>query len=264
MFQNFSGPAEPKVTVVIPTLNEARNLPYVLSKLPASYEVVIVDGHSLDGTIATACQLRPDAVTIMQNRCGKGNALACGLAAATGDIVAMMDADGSADPSEIPRFVSALLDGADFAKGTRFARGGGSGDITRLRRFGNRLLTGLVNILCHTHYSDLCYGFNAIWRHHIPALGLDANSADSSMKLLGDGFEIETLINIRVAEAGLKVKEVASYEYPRIHGVSNLNAFSDGSRVVRTILSEYYYSRGRKASSKATSSDVQQTVAPRR
>jgi glycosyltransferase involved in cell wall biosynthesis len=129
--------------VVIPTLNEARNLPYVLSKLPASYEVIIADGHSMDGTIPTVCRLRPDAVTIIQNRRGKGSALACGFAAATGDIVAMMDADGSADPSEIPRFVTALLDGADFAKGTRFAEGGGSSDITKLRRFGNRLLTGL-------------------------------------------------------------------------------------------------------------------------
>ena len=251
MPQNSSSSPQPKVTVVIPTLNEARNLPYVLSKLPASYEVVIVDGHSLDDTIATACRLRPDAVTIIQNRLGKGNALACGFAAATGDIIAMIDADGSADPAEIPRFVSALLDGADFAKGTRFADGGGSDDITKLRRFGNRLLTGLVNILCHTHYSDLCYGFNAIWRHHVPALGLDADSAGGSMKLLGDGFEVETLINIRVAEAGLKVKEVASYEYPRIHGVSNLNAFSDGSRVLRTILSEYHYSRSRKTPGKA-------------
>ena len=133
--ESFSAIPWPKVSVVIPTLNEARNLPHVFSKLPpALHEVIIVDGHSVDDTVATARRLRPDVRIIKQSRSGKGNALACGFAAATGDIIAMVDADGSADPAEIPQFVEALLDGADFAKGTRFAAGGGSSDITRLRR----------------------------------------------------------------------------------------------------------------------------------
>ena len=218
----------PKVTVVIPTLNEARNLPHVFAKLPAGlHEVIIVDGNSVDDTVATARRLRPDVRIVRQNRCGKGNALACGFAAATGDIIAMVDADGSADPAEIPQFVQALLDGADFAKGTRFADGGGSCDITRLRRLGNRMLSGLVNMLCRTQYSDLCYGYNVFWRRHVPVFGLDTESdvpVGSGTRLWGDGFEVETLINIRIAQAGLKVKEVASYEHSRIHGVSNLNA----------------------------------------
>ncbi|MBV9445186.1 MAG: glycosyltransferase family 2 protein, partial [Streptosporangiaceae bacterium] len=241
-----SGPAPPKVSVVIPALNEARNLPHVFSRLPAGlHEVIVVDGHSVDGTQDAARRLRPGTRIITQNRRGKGNALACGFAAATGDIIAMVDADGSADPAEIPRFVSALLAGADYAKGSRFTKGGGSSDITRLRRAGNRVLNALVNILCRTRYSDLCYGFNAIWRCHLPALGLDAESpapADGT-RLWGDGFEVETLMNIRVARAGLTVTEVPSYEYPRIHGVSNLNAFSDGWRVLRTILVERYQAR---------------------
>jgi len=250
-FQSFYGVPWPKVSVVIPTLNEARNLPHVFSKLPpALHEVIIVDGHSVDDTIATARRLRPDVRIVKQNRSGKGNALACGFAAATGDIIAMVDADGSADPAEIPLFVRALMDGADFAKGTRFAPGGGSSDITRLRRLGNRLLSGLVNVLCGTHYTDLCYGYNAFWRRHVPVFGLDVESpapADGT-RIWGDGFEVETLINIRIALANLDVTEVASYEYSRIHGVSNLNAVRDGWRVLRTIIAEqrYYYSR-RKA-----------------
>jgi glycosyltransferase involved in cell wall biosynthesis len=148
MFQTISRSPQPNVTVVIPTLNEARNLPYVFSRLPADiHEVLIVDGHSVDDTRATALQLRPDVRIITQNRHGKGNALACGFAAATGDIIVMVDADGSADPAEIPQFVNVLLNGADFAKGTRFAGDGGSSDITRLRRLGNRFLSGLVNVL---------------------------------------------------------------------------------------------------------------------
>jgi glycosyltransferase involved in cell wall biosynthesis len=236
------------VTVVIPTLNEARNLPHVFSRLPAGlHEVIVIDGHSVDDTLAAARRLRLDVRIVTQNRRGKGNALACGFAAATGDIIAMVDGDGSADPAEIPRFVSALLDGADYAKGSRFTAGGGSSDITRLRRAGNRALNCLVNVLCRTRYSDLCYGFNAIWRHHVPVLGLDAESpapADGT-RLWGDGFEVETLMNIRVARAGLAVKEVASFEHSRIHGVSNLNAISDGWRVLRTILVERYRARGK-------------------
>ena len=260
-FQSFSGAPWPKVSVVIPALNEARNLPHVFSKLPpALHEVIVVDGHSVDDTVATARQLRPDVRIIEQNRSGKGNALACGFAAATGDIIAMVDADGSADPAEIPQFVSALLDGADFAKGTRFAPGGGSSDITRLRRLGNRMLSGLVNILCGTRYSDLCYGYNAFWRRHVPVLGLDAESpvAADGVPLWGDGFEVETLINIRIALAGLDVKEVASYEYSRIHGVSNLNAVSDGLRVLRTILVEryYYFTRQRALNGDDSSADL--------
>ena len=230
-----------RVSVVIPALNEARNLPHVFARLPPEvHEVIVVDGLSVDDTIAVARTLRPDVRIVLQNRRGKGNALACGFAAATGDIIAMIDADGSADPAEIPLFVQALVDGAEFAKGTRFAQDGGSDDITRLRALGNRMLVGFVN-LCHgSHYTDLCYGYNAFWRRLVPLLGLDADSPapPNGGRLWGDGFEVETLIHLRVAAAGLAVAEVPSFEHSRIHGVSNLNAAQDGLRVLRTILAE--------------------------
>jgi glycosyltransferase involved in cell wall biosynthesis len=235
-------PPWPGVSVVIPTLNEARNLPHVFARLPADvHEVIVVDGHSVDDTLAVVRRLRPDARIVMQSRKGKGNALACGFEAATGDIIATIDADGSTDPAEIPQFVSALLDGADFAKGTRFAKGGGSQDITRLRSLGNYLLTAIVNFFYHTNYTDLCYGFNVFWRKHLPVLGLDATTippAEGGSRSLGDGFEIETLIHLRVAEAQLTVVEVPSFEHSRIHGVSNLSSLRDGLRVLRTMLHE--------------------------
>jgi glycosyltransferase involved in cell wall biosynthesis len=250
----------PRISVVVPTLNEARNLPYVFSALPADlHEVIVVDGHSVDDTIAVARRLRPDVRVVHQTRRGKGNALACGFEAATGDVIAMVDADGSTDPSEIPRFVRALLSGADFAKGTRFAAGGGSSDITRLRRLGNRLLSAMVNLCYGTHYSDLCYGFNVFWQKHVSVLGLDIASPPSPKgdgRLWGDGFEIETLIHMRVAEEGLRVAEVPSFEHPRIHGSSNLDAFSDGLRVLTTILAERRRSRRRRRRSRRRGSDV--------
>src|SRR5499427_309542 len=247
----------PRVSVVVPTLNEARNLPHVFSRIPADvHEVIVVDGHSVDDTITVARQLRPDVRVVQQTRRGKGNALACGLEAATGDVIAMVDADGSTDPGEIPRFVDALMSGADFAKGTRFAAGGGSSDITRLRSLGNRLLVMAVNFCHGTHYSDLCYGFNVFWQKYVPVLDLDATSPPSPKgdgRLWGDGFEIETLIHMRVAEEGLRVTEVPSFEHSRIHGVSNLDAFSDGLRVLTTILAERRRARRRYRSRRRAS-----------
>ena len=248
-----------RISVVIPALNEARNLPHVFARLPQDvHEVIVVDGLSVDDTIAVARQLRPDVRIVMQNRRGQGNALACGFAAATGDIIAMIDADGSADPAEIPLFVQALIDGAEFAKGTRFSTGGGSDDITRLRALGNRALVGFVN-LCHgSHYTDLCYGYNAFWRRLVPLLGLDAHSPapPNGGRLWGDGFEVETLIHLRVAAAGLAVTEVPSFEHSRIHGVSNLNAAQDGFRVLRTILAELRRSHRRRRGGRALTAPV--------
>jgi len=216
------------VSVVIPTLNEARNLPYVFGALPPGlFEVIVVDGRSTDGTVSMARQLRGDVRIVLEGRRGKGSALARGFAAARGDIIVMLDADGSSDPGEIPAFVEALVDGADFAKGSRNLPGAGSADITRMRSLGNHCLGGLVNLLFGTRYTDLCYGYNAFWRRALDAITVDCN-----------GFEVETLINIRVARAGLAVREVASYEHRRIHGVSNLRAVRDGTRVLRTILRE--------------------------
>jgi glycosyltransferase involved in cell wall biosynthesis len=232
--------AVPRISVVIPALNEALNLPHVFGRLPQDiFEVVLVDGDSVDDTVAVARALRPDVRVVRQSRRGKGNALACGFAACRGDIIVMIDADGSTDPAEIPAFVAALCAGAEFAKGTRFADGGGSADITPLRRLGNRALNGLVNMLYGTRYTDLCYGYNAFWRHCLDALELHpgAEDKDAGMRW-GDGFEIETIINTRVARAGLTVAEVASFEQLRIHGESNLNATRDGLRVLRSILHE--------------------------
>jgi glycosyltransferase involved in cell wall biosynthesis len=218
------------VSAVIPTLNEAANLPHVFARLPDCIdEVLIVDGHSTDDTIAVARALRPDVRIVLQNRCGKGNALACGFAAAGGDIIVMLDADGSTDPAEIPMYIEPLLDGADFVKGSRFMDGGGSVDITPIRRLGNLGLNTAVNVLYRTRYTDLCYGYNAFWRHCLPA-----------MHVTCDGFEVETLINVRIARAGLVTVEVPSHESERLHGTSNLNAVRDGLRVLRTIVRERF------------------------
>ena len=234
-------PTNPRISVVVPALNEARNLREVLPGLPAVHEVILVDGGSVDGTIQAARETLPGIVTLTQMRHGKGNALAAGFAKVTGDVVVMFDADGSADPAEIPAFVEALVAGADFAKGSRFRPGGGSADITPLRRAGNKFLHTWMNLSFKTDFTDLCYGYNAFWADLVPLLDLPDHelvAPSGSPMAWGDGFEIETLINCRFASAGLAIAEVPSVERERIHGESNLRAFSDGFRVLRTLRTE--------------------------
>ena len=218
----------PTVSVVIPAKNEERNISHVLRALPSGVdEVVLVDGASHDRTVDVAREMRPNILVVPQAGRGKGDALACGFAACSGEVIVTLDADGSTDPSEIPIYVGALLAGADFVKGSRHAVGGGSADFTHLRRLGNRWLSIVVNLLYRTHHTDVTYGYNAFWRDCLPKLAVDCS-----------GFEVETLMTIRANKSGLRVSEVPSYEQRRLHGQSNLNAIRDGWRILRMLLRE--------------------------
>ncbi|MEU6393715.1 glycosyltransferase family 2 protein [Streptomyces sp. NPDC046939] len=222
--------------MVVPALNEAENLPHVFATLPDwIHEVVLVDGASTDGTAEVARALRPGVVVVPQRGKGKGDALISGFRACSGDIVVTVDADGSADGREIGSYVAALLGGADFAKGSRFTPGGATDDMTTVRRLGNRALCAAVNAKFGARYTDLCYGYNAFWRRCLDVIDLDCT-----------GFEVETLMNIRVVTAGLRVREVPSHEHLRIHGASKLRAVRDGLRALHVILRERPNRRARR------------------
>ncbi len=216
------------VSVIVPTLNESRNLPFVLPRIPSWVsEIILVDGGSTDDTVAVARQLVPDIIVVQQDRPGKGAALRSGFRAARGDIIVTLDADGSTDPEEIPAFVGALLAGADFVKGSRFLQGGGTKDMEWYRRLGNWGLVRLVRLRFGGHFSDLCYGYNAFWSDVLARFSIEND----------DGFEIETSLNVQALKADLKICEVPSMEHRRIHGQSNLRTFYDGWRVLKTIVS---------------------------
>jgi len=218
----------PRVSVVIPTLNEEKNLRFVLPYIPDwVYEVIIVDGHSTDFTREVACAMRSDIRIVEAQARGKGVALCAGFAAAEGDIIVMMDADGSMNPQEMDLFVGALRSGADYVKGSRFIQGGGTSDMTFIRKLGNYALTMAVRLLYGGQYTDLCYGYNAFWKRALYVMEPECT-----------GFEIETLMNIRALRYNLKVTEVPSYESDRVHGLSNLKPIRDGIRVLKTILRE--------------------------
>ncbi|WP_225320639.1 glycosyltransferase family 2 protein [Streptomyces luteolifulvus] len=218
----------PTVSLVVPARNEARNIPWVFEQIPACVdEVILVDGDSTDATIPMAQHCLPTVRNVQQSGPGKGNALRTGFLEAKGDYVVMMDADGSMSPGEIPHFLHFLEHGYDFVKGSRFVAGGGSLDITRIRRMGNHVLLMATNRLYHASLTDLCYGFCAFRRSFLDQLDLHAA-----------GFEIEAEMITHALRSGLRIAEVPSLELPRRNGRSNLHAISDGRRVLRTLFSE--------------------------
>ena len=224
----------PRVSLIIPARNEARNIAWVLEQIPDTvHEVILVDGASTDATLTTARTYRPDIRVVPQEGVGKGSALRTGFLAATGDVIVMMDADGSMAPQEISHFLYFLDNGYDFVKGSRFIAGGGSLDITRLRKLGNRFLLGVFNVLYQSELTDLCYGFCAFHRRYLDHLALSAT-----------GFEIEAEMTVRSLQAGLRIAEVPSLELPRRAGKSNLNAVRDGLRVLSTLLDGRRYPNG--------------------
>lgn len=228
-------PTHYTVSVVIPTLNEADNLPDVLSRIPNIVdEIVVVDGHSQDDTVEIAQKVCPTAKVIFQGNRGKGDALRCGFACAQGDIIVQIDADGSMDPSEIEKFAEAVNEGYDVVKGSRYLFGGGSTDLTPQRSFGNRMFVMLVNLLFSAKYTDLCYGYMAFRRDALSRL---------RGTLEGNGFQIETELCIKAKKLGLRITEVPSFEGERRNGNSRLNVLRDGFRIFQMIIVEFLKSR---------------------
>jgi glycosyltransferase involved in cell wall biosynthesis len=173
--------------------------------------------------------LRPDLIVVEEPRRGKGAALRAGFERATGDYIVMLDADCSMDPQEIIRFIARLDADHDMAKGSRFSDGGGTKDMTLLRKAGNFALLGMANAMFRSRYTDLCYGFMAFRRSLLDRMQLDA-----------DGFDIEMQIVARASMLRARIAEVPSFESERRFGNSKLNTFRDGCRVLSTMLRERF------------------------
>jgi len=217
------------ITALICTLNEEENLPHVLPKLPKWVdEVLIVDGHSTDGTVEAIRQLRADAKVLTQPGRGKGDALKYGIEQVNGDIVVTLDADGTTDPADMPRFVEHLLRGYEFVKGSRFALSLPVGK-PRHRIFGNWVIVTTYNILYRTNYTDLCSGYNAFWKQAIARVDLS-----------GWTDQEEPLLNARVRKAGLKVIEVGHHDKGRTGGETKQPSWRQGSGAIRTVIRERF------------------------
>jgi glycosyltransferase involved in cell wall biosynthesis len=216
-----------KVSIVIPTLNEEKNLPSLLDELKdikKIKEIIIIDGYSSDKTVEIAKKYN---CKILFDKKAKGSALRKGLDYATGDIIICMDADNSMLTREIPLLIAGIETGYDICMGSRFIQGGGTEDMSLIRKLGNKFFVKIVNFLWNMNYSDLCYGYRSFKKSCIKILDLKSN-----------GFGIETEISIKAAKKNLKILEVPSYEKPRKYGNGKLRTFSDGMIILKTIFSE--------------------------
>ena len=214
-----------KVSVVIPTLNEEKNLPKVMKELPKNIdEIIVVDGHSRDRTLEIAKRY---GAKVLFDDIGKGSALRKGMEAARGDIIITMDADYSHKSSEIGLLIEGIKSGFDICMGSRFIQGGGTEDMPWYRRFANKLFVFLVNLTWGMNYSDICYGYRSFRKNCVKKLNLKS-----------EGFSIEAEISIKAAKYGLKVLEVPSLEKRRNFGESKLRTFRDGFQILKTIIHE--------------------------
>ncbi len=222
-----------KVSIIIPTYNEEKNIKRVLSDIKKINtkidEIIIVDAYSKDDTIKVAKRYGTKVIydTDDGTRGGKGLALRKGMDFAKGDIVITMDADCSNLASELFLLIAGIKAGYDVCMGSRFLQGGGTEDMPWHRKFGNKFFVFLVNLLWGMNYSDLAYGYRAFRKDVIKKLGLKC-----------DGFGIETEMSIKCAKKKLKVLEVPSFEKSRKYGKGNLNTFKDGFRILKTIIKE--------------------------
>jgi len=222
---------KPYISVIIPTLNEQRNIGKVIDGVKQvlkdyDYEIIVVDKHSADNTVEIA---KAKGARVLYEDLGKGYALRKGFKNARGKILISMDADLSNRPNELRLLISGIETGYDVCMGSRFLTGGGSEDMPRFRRLGNKLFVMLVNLFFKSHYTDLCYGYRSLTR-----------SAVKRLRLTSTGFGIETELGIKAKKEGLKVLEVPSFEKKRGYGAGKLNSFRDGYVILKTIFANLF------------------------
>lgn len=214
-----------KVTLIIPTLNESESIGRVLSDIPPGlvHEVLVVDGHSTDNTVEVVKGFGHRV--IQQEGKGYGSAIATGIKHATGDVITMIDADGSYTISDIPKLLKCLEEGYDIAYGSRYLPGSGSDDDTPIRFLGNKLFTTLLNILHGVKISDSLFLYVAAKK-----------TVFESLKMRSTNFEYCIEFPIRAQKAGYTYKEIPSFEKKRIAGVSKVNEIYHGLRILWVLL----------------------------
>jgi glycosyltransferase involved in cell wall biosynthesis len=219
--------AKTYVSIVIPTLEEERNIRALLNGIKPvikgyRYEIIIVDGYSKDRTVEYA---RKMGARIIYDNKGKGSALIKGLNEAKGSIIISMDADLSNRPNELKLLIAGIEAGYDVCMGSRFLTGGGSEDMPFHRIMGNKFFVSLVNLRFGSRYTDMCYGYRSF-----------AKGVPKKLALTETGFGIETEISMKVQKKRLEALEVPSFEKQRASGEGKLRSFSDGWIILKTIL----------------------------
>lgn len=215
-----------RISVVIPARNESESLPAVLKELPTEElcEVLVVDGHSTDGTPELVRAAGHKVIT--QEGRGYGAGVITGMKHAAGDLVTFMDADGSYDPEALFRMRNLIEnEGYDIVFCSRYLPESGSEDDTLIRLTGNKIFTLLLRGMFGVKLTDALF-FYALARKEVYQ-SIDWKSSD---------FALCVEIPIKVHKAGYKYTEIPSRERPRIGGVSKVNAFTDGLTILWSMI----------------------------
>ena len=214
-----------KVSLIIPALNEEQCIAEVLKDIPRDiiHEVLVVDGHSTDRTREIAESL--GFKVILQEGKGYGNAVKTGVKYSTGDVIVMIDADGSYETKDIYHLLKCLDEGFDIAYGSRYLPESGSADDTPIRFIGNKIFTFLLNVIHGVKISDSLFLYVATRREVFEKLNMKSTN-----------FEYCIEFPIRAHKAGYTYKEIPSFEKKRIAGKSKVNAFYHGLRILWMVL----------------------------
>lgn len=230
-----------RVSVIVPSFNEAGCIQAVLENISRQNvdEILVVDGHSTDGTGELVERLGYHL--IFQEGRGLGKAIETGIKNTTGEIIIIMDADGSHEPADIPKLLEKIRQGYDVVIASRYISGpkmrnllffyrkSSSYDDTFIREFGNRLFTFMCRKIYHIDVHDILMGYKAFRRNIFEKINL--NEA-------GQQFDAE--IMIKAKKAGFKIGEVPTVEHKRKYGRSKLSVPCDGFRVLRVIIKEIF------------------------
>ena len=216
-----------KISIIIPALNEVESIGRVLEEIPKDVadEIIVSDGHSTDGTQELVRKM--GYKVIEQKGEGFGAGVASGIEEAKGDIVIIINADGSQNSKDIPLLLEKIKEGYDLVLASRYLPGAGSDDDTPLHYFGNKMFTFLCNLLYKVGISDSLYFFLAAKKGIFEKIKL--KSPDS-------GYAIE--LPIKVHQAGFKITEIPSFERKRTRGRAKVNAFRNGLQILLTLFKQ--------------------------
>ena len=221
-----------KVTLILPAKNEEGCIGKVLQEVPKKLvdEILVIDGHSTDNTVKEVEKyLRPrkDKIITQKSR-GYGGAFIEGIKEASGDVIIMMDADGSHNPADIPFLLNKIKEGYDYVMSSRYTAGARSFDDTFIRWLGNQLFTKITNIVHNMHVTDSLYLLTAVKKKDLEKLNLKCK-----------GFEFCTEVIIKASNAGLRFAEISAIERARYNGDSKVSVFTDGLKILMMIFKKY-------------------------
>lgn len=221
-----------KISIIIACKNEGEGIARILTSIKKySNDIIVVDGHSNDGTRRLVKEF--GARFFLDNKKGRGDALKIGIKKAKKDILVFFDADGSHDEKDIPNFVNPILKKeADLVIGSR--RTGGSSDLTVnltgiIRSAGCDFLVAFVNHRFKTNLTDILYSFRAIDK-----------SVAQKLHLKSDDFGIEQEMVVTSLKKGFRLKEISSRERSRKWGKSKLKTIT-GIKFVYSLLRQLYF-----------------------